>query len=64
MLTYNRRIPVAELFARIDAVDAEAVRGAADEIINDQEHACAATGPILELPDYNWMRNRSFWLRY
>jgi len=64
MLTYNRRIPVAELFARIDAVDVDAVRAAANEIINDQEHVCAATGPILELPDYNWMRNRTFWLRY
>ncbi|CAM9560517.1 unnamed protein product, partial [Ectocarpus sp. 8 AP-2014] len=39
------------------------VRQSADEIINDQDHALAAVGPIHELPDYNWIRRRSFWLR-
>ncbi|CAM9869143.1 unnamed protein product, partial [Choristocarpus tenellus] len=34
------------------------------EFINDQDHALAAVGPIHELPDYNWIRRRSYWLRY
>lgn len=33
------------------------------QFINDQDHALAAVGPIHELPDYNWIRRRSFWLR-
>ncbi|KAF4321708.1 hypothetical protein BBO99_00001688 [Phytophthora kernoviae] len=64
MLTYGRRMTPAEIFARIDAVDAAAVRQTADEVINDKEHALAATGPIHELPDYNFIRRRSYWLRY
>jgi len=64
MLTYGRRLTPAEVFARIDAVDAAAVRACADEVINDQEVAIAAVGPIAELPDYNFMRRRTYWLRY
>jgi processing peptidase subunit beta len=64
LLTYGRRLTPAEIFARIDAVDAAAVRKAADQVINDKEHALAATGPIHELPDYSFIRRRSYWLRY
>lgn len=64
LLTYNRRLTPAETFARIDAVDAAAVRKTADEVINDKDHALAALGPIHELPDYNYIRRRSYWLRY
>jgi len=64
MLTYNRRITPAELFARIDAVDASAVMEAAKEVINDEDVALSAVGNITELPDYNWFRRRTFWLRY
>ena len=64
MLTYGRRMSPAEIFARIDAVDAATVRAAADAVINDQDHALSAIGPIHELPDYNWIRRRSYWLRY
>lgn len=64
MLTYGRRMTPAEIFARIDAVDASAVREVANVLINDQDHALAAIGPIHELPDYNFIRRRSYWLRY
>ena len=64
MLTYGRRMTPAEIFARIEAVDASAVREVASRIINDQDHALAAIGPIHELPDYNFLRRRSYWLRY
>lgn len=36
LLTYGRRIPVAELFARIDAVDASTVKRIANRFIFDQ----------------------------
>jgi len=64
MLTYGRRLTPAEVFARIDAVDAATVRSVADDVINDQDVAVAAVGPIAELPDYNFIRRRSYWLRY
>ena len=64
MLTYGRRMSPAEIFARIDAVDAATVRATADAVINDQDHALAALGPIAELPDYNFVRRRSYWLRH
>jgi processing peptidase subunit beta len=64
LLTYNRRMTTAEIFARIDAIDTADVKAAANKFINDNDHALAAVGPIYELPDYNWIRRRSYWLRY
>lgn len=64
MLTYGRRISNAEMFARIDAVTTADVKKTANKIINDEDHALAAIGPIYELPDYNWIRRRSYWHRY
>jgi processing peptidase subunit beta len=54
LLVYGRRIPKAEMFARIDAVDADTVRAVADRFIYDQEVAIAAVGDTQFLPDYNW----------
>jgi len=62
MLTYGRRLTPAEVFARIDAVDAAAVKAAANKYINDKDIAVAAIGPIHELPDYNFLRRRTYWL--
>eukprot|EP00606_Chrysophyceae_sp_TOSAG23-5_P001445 GSChrysophyteH2.ASY1.ANO1.1135.1 assembled CDS len=64
MLTYGRRMSPAETFARIDALSTEDVKATANKFINDEDHALAAVGPIFELPDYNWIRRRSFWQRY
>jgi processing peptidase subunit beta len=64
MLTYGRRISPAEVFARIDAVDVESINDCARTFINDQEPAVAAIGNVWELPDYNWWRRHTFWLRY
>mmetsp|Transcript_15413 Transcript_15413/g.17457 ORF Transcript_15413/g.17457 Transcript_15413/m.17457 type:complete len:471 (-) Transcript_15413:177-1589(-) len=63
MLTYGRRMTPAEVFARIDAVDAAAVKAAGKEFISDQDVALAALGNIHELPDYNWLRRRTYWMR-
>eukprot|EP00128_Syssomonas_multiformis_P003570 Colp12_sorted_trinity150504_noHs@13431 len=64
MLTYGRRMSSAETFARIDAITAEDIKRTANKFINDEDHALAAIGPIFELPDYNWIRRRSYWHRY
>jgi processing peptidase subunit beta len=63
LLTYGRRMTPAEVFARIDAVDAAAVKEAANLFINDNDLAVAAIGPIHELPDYNFLRRRTYWQR-
>lgn len=59
LLVYGRRIPKAELFARIDAVDEETVKDVASRFIYDQELAIAAVGDCQNLPDYNWFRRRT-----
>ncbi|XWS30182.1 hypothetical protein CRYUN_Cryun24cG0095500 [Craigia yunnanensis] len=64
LLTYGRRIPFAELFARIDAVDPSTIRRVANRFISDRDIAIAAMGPIQHLPDYNWFRRRTYWNRY
>jgi len=64
MLTYGRRMTPAEIFSRIDAVSAADVKATAAKFINDQDHALAAVGGIHELPDYNWIRRHSYWLRF
>ncbi|GMH91040.1 hypothetical protein TrVE_jg5017 [Triparma verrucosa] len=63
LLTYGRRLSLAETFARIDAITADDVKATAAKVVNDQDHALAAIGPIHGLPDYNWIRRRSYWLR-
>ncbi|XAR65262.1 Ubiquinol--cytochrome-c reductase [Bertholletia excelsa] len=64
LITYGRRIPLAELFARIDAVDASTVKRVANRFIFDKDIAIAAMGPIQGLPDYNRFRRWTYWLRY
>ena len=64
LLTYGRRMTPAEIFSRIDSVTAADVKATAAKFINDQDHALAAVGGIHELPDYNWIRRHSYWLRY
>ncbi|KAK1562387.1 hypothetical protein Q3G72_011046 [Acer saccharum] len=64
LLTYGRRIPFAELFARIDAVDASTIKRVANRFIYDRDIVIAAMGPIQGLPDYNWFRRRTYWNRY
>lgn len=60
----GRNVSVDEIMSEIDNVTTASVRATAMKVINDQEHALAAAGPIYELPDINWIRRRSFWLRY
>ncbi|RID81327.1 hypothetical protein BRARA_A03916 [Brassica rapa] len=64
LLTYGRRIPTAELFARIDAVDASTVKRVANKYVYDKDIAISAIGPIQDLPDYNKFRRRTYFNRY
>lgn len=64
MLTYGRRIHPTEALARIEAVDTAAVKACANRYFYDRDFALAAIGPLTELPDYNWLRRRTYWLRY
>jgi len=64
MLTYNRRMSPAEVFARIDAVNIETVSETAKEFINDEDPVVSGVGNTHELPDYNWFRRRTFYNRY
>ncbi|KAH1038459.1 hypothetical protein J1N35_040202 [Gossypium stocksii] len=64
LLTYGRRIPYAELFARIDAVDPATIKRVANRFFYDRDMAIAAIGPVQDLPDYNWFRRRTYWNRY
>jgi processing peptidase subunit beta len=62
---YNGRdIHLSEMFARIDKVSVSNINATALEFIDDNDHAMAAAGPIHGLPDYNWIRRRTIWLRY
>ena len=63
MITYGRRMTPAEVFERIDKVDAALVREVASIYIHDQDLAVASIGPVHELPDYNFMRRRTYRLR-
>mmetsp|Transcript_23789 Transcript_23789/g.45233 ORF Transcript_23789/g.45233 Transcript_23789/m.45233 type:complete len:498 (-) Transcript_23789:1668-3161(-) len=64
MLTYGRRIPKAELFARIDMVTADHVKAAAYRFIHDKDVATVSMGPCQFVPDLNWIRRRTFWNRF
>jgi processing peptidase subunit beta len=64
MLTYGRRIPKAELFARIDAVTADHVKAAAFRFIHDKDVATVSMGACQFVPDYNWIRRRTYWNRF
>jgi len=64
ILTYGRRMHPTEVIARIDALDCNAVKAAANRYFYDRDPALSAVGPIHELPDYNYLRRRTFWIRY
>eukprot|EP00210_Caulerpa_lentillifera_P001651 g1587.t1 len=64
LLVYGRRISRAELFTRIDAVDVSVIKRVAERFLYDQDVAITAIGDTQLLPDYNWFRRKTYWLRY
>lgn len=63
ILCYNRRIPLHELDARIDAVSAKTVRDVCYKFIYDRCPVVAGVGPVEGLPDYTRIRAGMYWLR-
>jgi len=51
---------MSEWFARIDAVDTDAIKRVCNKYIFDREVAITAMGPIHSLPDYNFIRRRTY----
>lgn len=64
LLVYNRRLPLAELEERIEAVNANVIRQVCMKHIYDKCPAVAGVGPIEQLPDYNRTRGRMWWARF
>ncbi|XP_055485574.1 cytochrome b-c1 complex subunit 1, mitochondrial [Psammomys obesus] len=64
LLTYGRRIPLAEWESRIAEVDAHMLRDICSKYFYDQCPAVAGYGPIEQLSDYNRIRSGMFWLRF
>ncbi|CAF4863668.1 unnamed protein product [Pieris macdunnoughi] len=63
ILCYNRRIPIHELDARIEAVSVQNIREVCYKYLFDKCPAVAAVGPTEALPDYNRIRSSMYWLR-
>jgi processing peptidase subunit beta len=64
MITFGRRMNLAETFARIDAIEPADVQRVAEAIIWDQEVAFAALGPSLKtVGDMNHLRRGTYWNR-
>ncbi|KAF4080981.1 hypothetical protein AMELA_G00155550 [Ameiurus melas] len=63
MLCYGRRIPLHELEARIDAIDANTIKEVCTKYIYNKAPAIAAVGPVDELADYNRIKSGMYWLR-
>jgi len=63
MLCYGRRIPLPELDARIEAIDAKVVRSVCNKYIYDRCPAVAAIGPVENLQDYNVIRSGMYKLK-
>uniref|UniRef100_A0A5K3EN48 Mitochondrial-processing peptidase subunit beta n=1 Tax=Mesocestoides corti TaxID=53468 RepID=A0A5K3EN48_MESCO len=63
MLVYGRRVPISEMLTRIDAINAEKLKEVCSKYIFDRCPAVASIGPIEVLPDYNRIRDQTWWLR-
>eukprot|EP00929_Paragymnodinium_shiwhaense_P118773 TRINITY_DN90692_c0_g1_i1.p1 TRINITY_DN90692_c0_g1~~TRINITY_DN90692_c0_g1_i1.p1 ORF type:complete len:502 (-),score=118.83 TRINITY_DN90692_c0_g1_i1:357-1862(-) len=59
LLVYGRRLPIAELNARIDAVDAATVRRVASQYLSNADIAMTALGPLEKLPPLTELRRRT-----
>lgn len=58
ILCYGRRIPLHELEARINNVNAQNVRDVCTKYFVNRSPAVAAVGPIESLPKYEEIRSR------
>jgi len=64
LLSYGRHMSTAEICFRIDQVTSQDVQAAAEHFIWDKEVAVASMGPLKAMPELNFMRRRTYFLRY
>jgi predicted Zn-dependent peptidase len=58
MFAFGRVIPVEELTARLEAVDAAAVRSFGEQMMNVPQPCIAVVGPHSRLESYQTFANR------
>jgi predicted Zn-dependent peptidase len=58
LLTYGRVMPVAEIIAKLDVVDASAVRRFGDRVMATSRPSLAAVGPLKHLESYSTFASR------
>ncbi|XP_028681221.1 cytochrome b-c1 complex subunit 1, mitochondrial [Erpetoichthys calabaricus] len=63
VLSFGRRISLAEWSEKIDAVSPKMLQDVCYKYIYDTCPAVAAVGPVEQLPDYNRIRSAMYWLR-
>ena len=56
LLVFNRRIPPEEIIAKVDAVDAAAIRRVGKRLLNGAGPTLAAIGPLSKLPSLDSVR--------
>eukprot|EP00968_Pinguiococcus_pyrenoidosus_P020319 scaffold2342_cov368-Pinguiococcus_pyrenoidosus.AAC.3 len=59
MLAYDRRMPAAEAFERIDSITVEDIKETARAICLDVDHVMVAAGKVDGLPTYEWISERN-----
>uniref|UniRef100_A0A8D8UCC6 Mitochondrial-processing peptidase subunit beta n=1 Tax=Cacopsylla melanoneura TaxID=428564 RepID=A0A8D8UCC6_9HEMI len=64
ILCYGRRVPLHELEARIDDVTVDDIHNVCTKYIWDRCPVIAAVGPTEQLPDYTWLRQNMYWIRF
>lgn len=64
LLVYGRRVHPLEKYKRLEAVDSNAIKAVARRVLYDRDHAMAAMGNLHEVPNYMWLRERSYWTRF
>jgi processing peptidase subunit beta len=63
ILCYGRRIPLPEMEARIDAIDAKTVKDVCQQYLYDRCPAVVGVGPTEAFPDYSKIRSHMYWIK-
>uniref|UniRef100_A0A8C6V590 Cytochrome b-c1 complex subunit 1, mitochondrial n=1 Tax=Naja naja TaxID=35670 RepID=A0A8C6V590_NAJNA len=64
LLSYGRRIPLAELDARISEINTRTVQDVCSKYVYDKCPVVAGVGPVEQLLDYNYNRTWTYLNRY
>jgi len=59
ILVHGRRVHPCEAFARVNDIDANAIKLVAHKYLIDKDYAIASIGPTMEFPIYNQFRQWS-----